>query len=156
VGGARVGRSEYRIATNPGEPLKPLDEIASGGEMSRVMLALKVAWRGVGKVRRSRARIRRRGRWSSTRSTSASAGGRPRLWGSKLKVLSKGQQVLCVTHLPQIAAFADQHFLVDKREADGRTKTQVRLLDDRARTHEVARMLSGAKVTETSCSTRGR
>jgi DNA repair protein RecN (Recombination protein N) len=57
---------------------------------------------------------------------------------------------LCVTHLPQIAAFADQHFLIDKRESDGRTKMQVRLLDDRARTHEVARMLSGAKVTETS------
>jgi DNA repair protein RecN (Recombination protein N) len=57
---------------------------------------------------------------------------------------------LCVTHLPQIAAFADQHFLIDKREADGRTKTRVSLLDDRARTHEVARMLSGATVTETS------
>ena len=70
--------------------------------------------------------------------------------GQKLKALSRGQQVLCVTHLPQIAAFADQHFLIDKREADGRTKMQVRLLDDRARTHEVARMLSGAKVTEAS------
>jgi DNA repair protein RecN (Recombination protein N) len=76
--------------------------------------------------------------------------------GRKLKVLSKGQQVLCVTHLPQIAAFADQHFLVDKREADGRTKMQVRLLDDRARTHEVARMLSGAKVTETSLQHAGQ
>jgi DNA repair protein RecN (Recombination protein N) len=70
--------------------------------------------------------------------------------GQKLKSLSRGQQVLCVTHLPQIAAFADQHFVVEKREADGRTKMQIRLLDDRARTHEVARMVSGAKVTETS------
>ncbi|MGA3069867.1 MAG: DNA repair protein RecN, partial [Terracidiphilus sp.] len=70
--------------------------------------------------------------------------------GQKLKALGRGQQVLCVTHLPQIAAFADQHFLIDKREADGRTKMQVRLLDDRARMHEVARMVSGAKVTETS------
>jgi len=70
--------------------------------------------------------------------------------GQKLKSLSRGQQVLCVTHLPQIAAFADQHFLIDKREADGRTKMQIRLLDDRARMHEVARMVSGAKVTETS------
>ena len=76
--------------------------------------------------------------------------------GQKLKALSKGQQVLCVTHLPQIAAFADQHFLIDKREVDGRTKTQVRLLDDRARTHEVARMLSGAKVTETSLQHAGQ
>jgi DNA repair protein RecN (Recombination protein N) len=70
--------------------------------------------------------------------------------GQKLKSLSRGQQVLCVTHLPQIAAFADQHFLIDKRESDGRTKTQIRLLDERASTHEVARMLSGATVTETS------
>jgi DNA repair protein RecN (Recombination protein N) len=70
--------------------------------------------------------------------------------GQKLKALSRGQQVLCVTHLPQIAAFADQHFLIDKRESDGRTKTQIRLLDQRASTYEVARMLSGAKVTETS------
>ena len=70
--------------------------------------------------------------------------------GQKLKSLSRGQQVLCVTHLPQIAAFADQHLAVEKRESDGRTKTQIRVLDDRARTHEVARMVSGAKVTETS------
>ena len=70
--------------------------------------------------------------------------------GQKLKALGRGQQVLCVTHLPQIAAFAAQHLVVEKREADGRTKTQIRVLDDRARTHEVARMLSGAKVTETS------
>jgi DNA repair protein RecN (Recombination protein N) len=70
--------------------------------------------------------------------------------GHKLKALARGQQVLCVTHLPQIAAFADQHLVVEKREAQGRTKTQIRTLDDRARNHEVARMLSGAKVTDTS------
>ena len=67
-----------------------------------------------------------------------------------LKELSRAQQVLCVTHLPQIAAFADQHFLVEKRERQGTTKTSVRLLDDEERTEEVARMLSGAKLTETS------
>jgi len=70
--------------------------------------------------------------------------------GQKLKSLSRGQQVLCVTHLPQIAAFADQHFLIDKRESDGRTRIKVTLLDDHARTQEVARMVSGATVTETS------
>src|SRR5260370_21565372 len=70
--------------------------------------------------------------------------------GQKLKTLSRAQQVLCVTHLPQIAAFADQHFLIDKREDHGRTKVQVRLLDDRTRVEEVARMLSGAVVTEAS------
>jgi len=70
--------------------------------------------------------------------------------GQKLKALSRAQQVLCVTHLPQIAAFADQHFLIEKREQQGRTKTAVRLMDDAERTQEIARMLSGATLTETS------
>ena len=70
--------------------------------------------------------------------------------GQKLKALSRAQQVLCVTHLPQIAAFADQHFLIEKREQQGRTKTAVRLMDESERTQEIARMLSGAAVTETS------
>jgi DNA repair protein RecN (Recombination protein N) len=145
---------EYRIATNPGEPLKALDEIASGGEMSRVMLALKVS------VEEGAAKPKKK---SATPRTlvfdeiDIGIGGRAaEAVGQKLKALSKGQQVLCVTHLPQIAAFADQHFLIDKREADGRTKMQVRLLDDRARTHEVARMLSGAKVTDTSLQHAGQ
>ena len=145
---------EYRIATNPGEPLKALDEITSGGEMSRVMLALKVS------VEEGAAKPKKK---SATPRTlvfdeiDIGIGGRAaEAVGQKLKALSRGQQVLCVTHLPQIAAFADQHFLIDKREADGRTKMQVRLLDDRARTHEVARMLSGAKVTDTSLQHAGQ
>jgi DNA repair protein RecN (Recombination protein N) len=139
---------EYRIATNPGEPLKALDEIASGGEMSRVMLALKVT------VEEGAAKPKTRPPTPRTLvfdEIDIGIGGRAaEAVGQKLKALGRGQQVLCVTHLPQIAAFADQHFLIDKREADGRTKMQVRLLDDRARMHEVARMVSGAKVTETS------
>jgi len=145
---------DYRIATNPGEPLKALHEIASGGEMSRVMLALKVS------VEEGAAKPKKK---SATPRTlvfdeiDIGIGGRAaEAVGQKLKALSKGQQVLCVTHLPQIAAFADQHFLIDKRETDGRTKMQVRLLDDRARTHEVARMLSGAKVTDTSLQHAGQ
>jgi len=67
-----------------------------------------------------------------------------------LKLLSRGQQVLCITHQPQIAAFADQHFAVDKKEQGGRTRTSLRLLKDGERTEEVARMLSGAKLTEAS------
>jgi DNA repair protein RecN (Recombination protein N) len=139
---------EYRISTNPGEPLKPLDEIASGGEMSRVMLALKVS------VEEGAAKPKKKQPTPRTLvfdEIDIGIGGRAaEAVGQKLKSLSRGQQVLCVTHLPQIAAFADQHFLIDKRESDGRTKTKVSLLDDRARTHEVARMLSGATVTETS------
>ncbi|HEY1903315.1 MAG TPA: DNA repair protein RecN [Terracidiphilus sp.] len=145
---------EYRIATNPGEPLKPLDEIASGGEMSRVMLALKVSVEeGAAKPKKKTATPRT----LVFDEIDIGIGGRAaEAVGQKLKALSRGQQVLCVTHLPQIAAFADQHFLIDKREADGRTKMQVRLLDDRARTHEVARMLSGAKVTDTSLQHAGQ
>jgi DNA repair protein RecN (Recombination protein N) len=139
---------EYRISTNPGEPLKPLHEIASGGEMSRVMLALKVS------VEEGAVKPKKKSPTPRTLvfdEIDIGIGGRAaEAVGQKLKSLSRGQQVLCVTHLPQIAAFADQHFLIDKREADGRTKTKVSLLDDRARTHEVARMLSGATVTDTS------
>jgi DNA repair protein RecN (Recombination protein N) len=139
---------EYRIATNAGEPMKPLHEIASGGEMSRVMLALKVA------VEEASSKTRKKSPTPRTLvfdEIDIGIGGRAaEAVGQKLKALSRGQQILCVTHLPQIAAFADQHFLIDKREADGRTKTQIRLLDQRSSTHEVARMLSGAKVTETS------
>ncbi len=139
---------EYRIATNAGEPLKPLHEIASGGEMSRVMLALKVA------VEENSSKTRKKNPTPRTLvfdEIDIGIGGRAaEAVGQKLKTLSQGQQILCVTHLPQIAAFADQHFLIDKRESAGRTKTNIRLLDQRASTHEVARMLSGAKVTETS------
>jgi DNA repair protein RecN (Recombination protein N) len=139
---------QYRISTNPGEPLKALDEIASGGEMSRVMLALKVS------VEEGSAKPRTKNLTPRTLvfdEIDIGIGGRAaEAVGHKLKCLGRGQQVLCVTHLPQIAAFADQHFLIDKRESEGRTRTKVSLLDDRARTHEVARMLSGAKVTETS------
>ena len=139
---------EYRIATNAGEPLKPLHEIASGGEMSRVMLALKVAVEETSSKARKKAPTPRTLVFDEI---DIGIGGRAaEAVGQKLKALSRGQQVLCVTHLPQIAAFADQHFLIEKREASGRTKTQIRLLDQRASTHEVARMLSGATVTETS------
>jgi DNA repair protein RecN (Recombination protein N) len=138
---------EYRIATNAGEPMKPLVEIASGGELSRVMLALKVAVEETS----SRTRKKPTPRTLVFDEIDIGIGGRAaEAVGQKLKALGRAQQVLCVTHLPQIAAFADQHLVVEKREDHGRTKTQIRVLDDRARTHEVARMLSGAKVTDTS------
>jgi DNA repair protein RecN (Recombination protein N) len=139
---------ECRISTNPGEPLKLLTEIASGGELSRVMLALKVA------VEESASKSKKKNPTPRTLvfdEIDIGIGGRAaEAVGQKLKALSRGQQVLCVTHLPQIAAFADQHLAVEKREDHGRTKTQIRVLDDRARTYEVARMVSGAKVTDTS------
>ncbi len=105
---------EYRIATNPGEPLKPLAEIASGGEMSRVMLALKVTV----EENSSKTRKRPTPRTLVFDEIDIGIGGRAaEAVGQKLKSLSRGQQVLCVTHLPQIAAFADQHLAVEKRES---------------------------------------
>lgn len=135
----------YVIATNPGEPLKPVEQIASGGELSRVMLALKSTIDGGRKAR------------AATQKTlvfdeiDSGIGGRAaEAVGKKLKSLSRTNQVLCITHLPQIASFADHHYLIEKREVSGRTRTSVRLLNQQQRTEEVARMLSGAKLTETS------
>ncbi len=146
-GAAGWDEVEYLIATNAGEPLTPLVEIASCGELSRVMLALKVAV----EEHSSKSRKKPTPRTLVFDEIDIGIGGRAaEAVGQKLKALARAQQVLCVTHLPQIAAFADQHLAVEKREQAGRTKTQIRVLDDRARTHEVARMLSGAKVTDTS------
>lgn len=145
---------ECRIATNAGEPLKPLDEIASGGEMSRVLLALKVSVEEGASKAQDKKQSKKKTQVPRTLvfdEIDIGIGGRAaEAVGQKLKALSRAQQVLCVTHLPQIAAFADQHFLIEKKEHGGRTKTSVRLLEDADRTEEIARMLSGAKLTDTS------
>jgi DNA repair protein RecN (Recombination protein N) len=143
-------RVECRIATNPGEPLKPLTEIASGGEMSRVMLALKVS------VEEGASAPSKRRKVALPRTLvfdeiDIGIGGRAaEAVGLKLKTLSKAQQVICITHLPQIAAFADQHFLIEKGQRSGRTHTGVRLMQPAERVEEIARMLSGASLTDTS------
>ncbi len=144
----------YRITTNAGEAMRPLEQIASGGELSRVMLALKAS---------VEAAINPAGSPPAKKKSAAAQrtlvfdeidtgiGGRAaEAVGKKLKALSKGNQVLCVTHLPQIATFADHHYVIEKREAGGRAKTTVRQISGDERTEEVARMLSGAKLTETS------
>ena len=140
---------EFRIATNAGEPMKPLDEIASGGEMSRVMLALKVTVEeGAAKGQRRKTAVPRTLVFDEI---DIGIGGRAaEAVGRKLKELSKAQQILCVTHLPQIAAFADQHFVIEKQEKQGRTKTSVRLMKEPERVEEIARMLSGEKLTDAS------
>ncbi len=137
----------YMIATNPGEPLRQLEHIASGGELSRVMLALKASVESVsGKKRGSGAQ-----RTLVFDEIDTGIGGRAaEAVGKKLKSLSRSNQVLCVTHLPQIATFADHHYLIEKKAAAGRTRTSVHLITGEERTEEVARMLSGAKLTETS------
>jgi DNA repair protein RecN (Recombination protein N) len=136
------------IATTTDGPLRPLREIASGGEMSRILLALKVSVEE-GVAAKSRRTVTPRTLVFDE--IDIGIGGRAaEAVGQKLKQLSSAQQVLCITHLPQIAAFADQHFVVEKSEHAGRTRTSVRLLTAAERTEEVARMLSGAKLTPAS------
>jgi DNA repair protein RecN (Recombination protein N) len=153
-----INQVVYQISTNAGETLRPLEQIASGGELSRVMLALKASIEagknparkgGVERVLSPASRSAQRTLVFDEIDTGI--GGRAaEAVGKKLKALSKGNQVLCVTHLPQIATFADHHYVIEKREVGGRAKTTVRQITGVERTEEVARMLSGAKLTETS------
>ncbi len=154
----------YMIATNPGEPMRQLEHIASGGELSRVMLALKVSVES-GHVAAHVARAHSPAKASSTSPATTrptprtlvfdeidtGIGGRAaEAVGKKLKALARSNQVLCVTHLPQIATFADHHYVIEKKERSGRTRTSIRPVVGEERTEEVARMLSGAKLTDTS------
>jgi DNA repair protein RecN (Recombination protein N) len=137
---------EYMISTNPGEPMHPLDQIASGGELSRVMLALKASVEAGTSTMKTGAQ-----RTLIFDEIDTGIGGRAaEAVGKKLKSLSRSTQVLCVTHLPQIATFADHHYLIEKKKAGDRTTTTVREITGNTRTEEIARMLSGAKVSETS------
>lgn len=150
----------YMIATNPGEPMRQLEHVASGGELSRVMLALKASVEAGAESGSVRAKIptsrTKREKWGTQKTLvfdeiDTGIGGRAaEAVGKKLKTLSRANQVLCVTHLPQIATFGDQHFVIEKKESAGRTRTSVHAVTGNERTEEVARMLSGAKLTETS------
>ena len=140
-------QAEFMISTNPGEPMHPLEQIASGGELSRVMLALKASVEA-GNSRRKTGGVQRTLIFDEI---DTGIGGRAaEAVGKKLKSLSRSNQVLCVTHLPQIATFADHHYLIEKKQVAGRTRTSVRPIVGDARTEEIARMLSGSKLTETS------
>ena len=145
----------YMIATNPGEPMRQLEHIASGGELSRVMLALKVSVARTpapAKANATRAAAQRTvQRTMVFDEIDTGIGGRAaESVGKKLKSLARSNQVLCVTHLPQIATFADHHYVIEKKERNGRPRTGIRLVVAQERTEEVARMLSGAKLTDTS------
>lgn len=129
---------EFYFSPNPGEPVKPLAKIASGGELSRLMLALKALVLAPGVV--------------STLlfdEVDAGIGGRvAEIVGKKLKQVAAHHQVVSVTHLPQIAAMSDAHFVVHKAVEKGRTFTRVKQLSESDRIAELARMLGGVKITE--------
>lgn len=140
----------YMISTNPGEPMRQLEHIASGGELSRVMLALKASVEAGNTSRKKRERLGTQKTLVFDEIDTGIGGRAAEAVGKKLKQLARSHQVLCVTHLPQIATFGDQHFVVEKRESGGRTRTSIRRVTGDERTEEVARMLSGAKLTDTS------
>jgi DNA repair protein RecN (Recombination protein N) len=126
--------------------MHPLDQIASGGELSRVMLALKSSVESSSRRNPSAAE-----RTLVFDEIDTGIGGRAaEAVGKALKSLSSSNQVLCVTHLPQIATFAEHHYLIEKKRSGERTRTTVRKITGQERTEEIARMLSGAKLTETS------
>lgn len=133
-----IDRVEFFIATNPGEQLKPLAKVASGGEISRVMLALK-------RILSTRAKVPL---LIFDEIDVGVSGKTAQSVGKTLKKLSSNHQVVAITHLPQIAGLADHHLVVEKREVKGRSITSVRSLTSTERVVEVARLLSGNDVTE--------
>jgi DNA repair protein RecN (Recombination protein N) len=134
-------RASLLFQPNPGEPERPLDRIASGGELSRLQLAVQSVAAARGGRRRTLV----------FDEVDAGIGGRTaESVGKKLRALAQRGQVLCVTHVPQIAALADRHFRAEKKELRGRTIAAVRLLEGRERVGEIARMLAGEKVPETA------
>jgi DNA repair protein RecN (Recombination protein N) len=130
-------RAAFMIAPNVGESLKPLSEIASGGELSRVVLALKAILAGNDAVETM----------VFDEVDAGIGGGAAEVVGRKLSALSAVHQVLCITHLPQIAKFGNAHFRISKKVQGGRTKTVIDRLDEQNRVQEVARMLGGEKIT---------
>ena len=131
----------FLFAPNPGEPERPLERTASGGELSRVQLAIRSVTAGQA----------RRGRTLIFDEVDAGIGGRvAEVVGKKLRALARVDQVLCVTHVPQIAALADRHFKAEKRGLRGRTIASVRRLGEQERIAEIARMLAGETVPETA------
>ena len=130
---------EFLIATNAGEPLKPMIKIASGGELSRIMLAMKSVLADKDSVETL----------IFDEIDTGISGGTSRKVGIKLKSISKGIQVICVTHSAQIASLADNHFKIDKKEREGRAFTSLTLLDETGRIEETARILGGIEVTNT-------
>jgi DNA repair protein RecN (Recombination protein N) len=141
--------AEFFVSPNPGEDLRPLARIVSGGELSRIMLAIKTLTFG---ARLAGGGDRTRGAGAPGLifdEVDAGIGGRVAdVVGRKLQALGSAFQVLCITHLPQIAAYADTHFQIDKRLEAKRTSTTVRRLEDGERVDEIARMLGGAAITD--------
>lgn len=129
---------QFLISTNPGEPLKPLDKVVSGGELSRIMLSLKTVFVNKDEI-------------PSVIFDEIDTGISGRIAqrvAEKMYLISKFHQVFCVTHLPQIASMSDNHFLVSKEVKDAKTFTNIKKLNKVEKEHEIARMIGGSEITE--------
>jgi DNA repair protein RecN (Recombination protein N) len=131
-------RVTFLVSANPGQPLQPLSKVASGGELSRISLGIQVATAECGSVPTL----------VFDEVDVGIGGGVAEIVGRLLRTLGDARQVLCVTHLPQVAAQAHQQLRVRKETDDGQTYTRIEALDPEARVDEIARMLGGTKITE--------
>ena len=130
--------AEFLISTNPGQPVKPLKAVASGGELSRIMLALKTVLADTDEIPTL----------IFDEVDTGISGRTAQMVSEKLKEISKSHQVICITHLPQIASMADCHFEIAKSVQKGKTVTGIRRLDEEESIDELARLLGGAKITD--------
>lgn len=131
--------AEFLISTNPGEPVKPLGKVASGGELSRIMLAIKTVLAESDQIETL----------IFDEIDSGISGRTAQMVAEKMNVIGKNHQVICITHLPQIAAMADQHFLISKNVVNQSTVSNIVCLEEKETIEELARMLGGVKVTDT-------
>ena len=137
LGSKGCDRVEFLISTNAGEPAKPIAKIASGGELSRIMLAVKTVLAGHDEV----------GTLIFDEVDTGVSGSAAQKIGMKLSEVARSRQVVCVTHLAQIASLADSQYLIQKQVRDGKTYTEVSELDDGGRCRELARIIGGAQIT---------
>ncbi len=132
-------KAEFMISTNPGEPLMPLAKIASGGELSRIMLGIKTIMAGQDDI----------DTLIFDEIDTGISGRTAQKVAEQMKLLSKKHQIICITHLPQIAAMADNHLKIEKTSEGNETSTKIYPLDEEKSVEELARMLGGAEITET-------
>lgn len=133
-----IDEAEFIISTNPGEPMKPLKNIASGGEMSRIMLALKTVLATADLI----------DTMIFDEIDAGISGRTAQALSEELSVVAKGKQVICITHLPQVAAMADKHFLIEKNVVGTKTISSINEMSEDSRVEELSRMLSGSEVTD--------
>ena len=130
--------AQFLISTNPGQPMRPLKDVASGGELSRIMLAIKTVLADSDDIPTL----------IFDEIDTGISGRTAQKVSEKLMLIARSHQIICITHLPQIAAMADSHFEIAKSASQGRTITTIRLLDRQASVEELARLLGGARITE--------